>query len=188
MQIKFIVTVTFVLFLSLQSFIPAQQQLHRLPRDMHKSIHTQTHPQTPTCIEISAENNWGFLFSYNSQLKIRNNIQFLRTFMCLFISYLCSLCLLYYASLFFTWRQDDPWQSEDCWWDMWTDPLAAAQSCHQESSFQSEQCSVEMVQCLKAQAGASDKHKPRRSQTGDTHWGTAWPLLKPAVESFFCSS
>lgn len=49
---------------------------------------------------------------------------------------------------------------------------------------QSEQCSVGMVWCLKAQAGASDNRKPTRSQAGDTPWGTAWPLLRPAATSF----
>lgn len=33
----------------LQSFVPIQQQLHRLPRDMHTSVHTQKHSHKHLC-------------------------------------------------------------------------------------------------------------------------------------------
>lgn len=41
------------------------------------------------------------------------------------------------------------------------------------------QGTLEMVWCLKAQTGASDKHNPRKSWVGGTPWSTALSLLRP---------
>lgn len=43
------------------------------------------------------------------------------------------------------------------------------------------QGTIEMVWCLKAQTGASDKHNPRKTWVGGTPWSTAWSLLRPAA-------
>lgn len=128
------------------------------------------------------------LFLQDFRLKIINNvIQLLSTVLCAYLLAVCVHCICFNTpvSLFFTRRQDDPWQAEGCWQDISADPLAAAQSHRQVSSFRSGQPRDRLVpkgaDRSRWQAQAQEECKPRRSRTRGIPRSAACSSLGPAA-------
>lgn len=135
----------------------------------HVSMHTQTHSQIHVCLEISAQNNHDFLlFSSDFRLKLTCNIiQFLSTPLCAYLLaiYVCSI---HFSMLYFSLRdQTIPGRQKIAGKTSWQTPLQQHGPVTRRAHV--SQGSAEMVGCLKARAGASDRHNPRRSGARGIH-------------------